>query len=224
MWKDGEAWIIGGGPSMPKQFGVPEEIINKVRAKELPISAYSEYLHQIHDKNSIGVNLSFMLGPWVSVMYFCDRTVFRIYREEMSTFTNIKATCTNHLDRELLPASTNIKRLKRDMRHGLSHAKDTICWNGNSGGAAINFAIHAGVKRVLLLGFDMKADKTTHWHTGTKESCLYNHPTSAQVYQRFMKAMPVIEKEAKERKVEILNVNLDSAIEAFKKVSLQEVL
>ena len=30
MWNDGECWILGGGSSLPRQFGVPESVIEKV--------------------------------------------------------------------------------------------------------------------------------------------------------------------------------------------------
>lgn len=218
MW-NGDCWIIGGGRSVLQQFDVPQETILKVEKGELPFSAYSEYLTPLHSKNVIGTNIAFKLGNWVSVFYFCDRQFFRTHLNEILLFPNLKVTCVNHIDTSLLPLTTNIKRLKRDYKPGLSFKSDTICWNSNSGGAAINFAVLAGAKRILLLGFDMcpQEDKT-HWHN------VYKVNTPKQNFKRFLEYFPQIAKDAKSKGVEILNVSPNSAIDCFPKVSLKEVL
>lgn len=223
MWEGGECWIIGGGLSFPRQFGVSEDIIERVISKQDSIDVYSDYFKPLHNRHVIGVNIAFMLGDWISVFYFCDASFLRVHHERIFKFRNLKATCVNHLDRDLLPQAINIKRMKRDMRYGLSNKADTICWNFNSGAAAIDFAAHTGVKRILLLGFDMKLDdvsKQAHWHKGMKGY----KPSSSAVYRRFLRTFPAIAADAKQRKIEILNVNTDSAIEQFPKVKLEEVL
>lgn len=222
MWEDGECFILGGGSSLPRQFGVPEELIKKVESKEEPITSYSEYMKPIHDKHVIGTNLSFLLGNWISCLYFADKTFFRVYRKEMANFHNLKVTCSNSLDKNLLPAARNIKRMKRDNAIGLGNKPDTINWNFNSGTAAIDFAAHVGVKRIMLLGFDMKPHNgRTHWHSGFQN---YEKPTIDRVFERFLRVFPKIAEDAKRRGIEILNVNQDSAIDSFKKVSLKDVL
>ena len=223
MWDGGDCWIIGGGTSMPRQFGVPEEIIQQVKNHTLPISAYSAFLTPLHNKNVVGVNLAFLLGDWVSALYFCDAQIFRGFRSEIHKFKNLKLTCANHIDRNLWHEAINLKRLKRDMRLGLSSKSDMICWNHHSGAAAINFAALTGVKRIYLLGFDMKPDESgqTHWHNG---KLFYKKPTGPGVFKRFMKGFPHIARDAKYKGVEIINVSPDSAIPDFKKVSLSQVL
>jgi len=222
MWDGGECWILGGGSSMPRQFGVPEDTIHDVKSQVSPISVYSDYMSELHDRHVIGVNIAFMLGKWISVLYFCDQSFFRIHREAICDFHNLKATCVNHINSDILRLARNVKRLKRDNRLGLSANTSTIQWNFNSGCAAINFAVHAGVKRINLLGFDMKPiDESTHWHSGFQG---YENPTGKTNFKRFMKGIPYIAEAAKKRGVEILNINQDSAIEDFKKVSLKDVL
>ena len=121
-----------------------------------------------------------------------------------------------------MPQTRNIKRLKRDMRYGLSTKADTICWNFNSGGAAIDFAAHTGVKRILLLGFDMKyIDKKSHWHAGYQT---YVKPTNPASFRRFLRSFPAIALDAKRRRIEILNVSMDSAIKELPKVQLKDVI
>lgn len=217
MWK-GDCWIIGGGRSVLHQFDVPQETILRVEKGELPFSAYSEYMTPIHSKNVIGTNIAFKLGKWVSVFYFCDRQFFRTHKNEILSFPNLKVTCVNHLDTALLPETTNIKRLKRDYKPGLSNKSDTICWNSNSGAAAINFAVLAGAKRILLLGFDMAPQEKTHWHNA------YSVSTPKNSFARFLDYFPQIAKDAKQRKIEILNVSPTSALNCFPKVALKEIL
>ena len=222
MWDGGECWIIGGGSSMPRQFGVSEETIKNVHTAQDSMVVYSDYLKPLHGKHVIGVNVAFMLGDWISAMYFCDPGFFRVYKHDMANFHNIKATCVNHLDSNLVSISGNIKRLKRDMRYGLSTRASTICWNFNSGGAAIDFAAHTGVKRILLLGFDMKyIDTKSHWHDGFQT---YRKPTNPASFRRFLRSFPAIASDAKRRRLEILNVSQESAIKDFPKVELKDVL
>lgn len=222
MWEGSDVWIIGGGASLAHQFNVPADVIKKVESGQEHISIYSDYLKPLHDKHVIGVNLSFMLGNWVSVLYFCDKSFYRVYRNQINSFRNLKVTCVNSIERKLLPTTRNIKRMKRDNKLGLSEKKDTICWNHNSGAAAINFAIHTGAKRILLLGFDMQPlGGRTHWHEGFQN---YTKPTGDVVFERFLKVFPQLAKDAKAKGIEILNVNKDSAIDVFKKVDLKDVL
>lgn len=223
MWQDGTCWIIGGGTSLPRQFGVPEKVIKSVESQEEDISVYSEYLKPLHDQHVIGVNMAFLLGDWISALYFCDRGFFRSYRKQVLNFKNLKVTDTASLGRPLNEYGLNIKRMRRDNRKGLCNRQDTICWNMNSGAAAINFAVHLGATRIMLLGFDMKpsSEGLTHWHAGHLN---YTRPTLEPVFKRFLKGFPVIANDARRRGIEILNVNPDSAIEDFKKVSLKDVL
>lgn len=218
MW-NGDCWIIGGGTSMLHQFGIPSDIISKVEKKELPLSAYSEYLSPLHSKTVISTNVAFMLGEWITATYFCDAQFFRNYKNDLLKFRNLKITCVNHIDRHLLPETTNIKRLKRDYKPGLSFRPDTIAWNKNSGAAAINLAVLAGAKRILLLGFDMRLQEgRTHWHN------VYSMKTPNPSFKRFLERYPEIAKDAKKAGVEILNISPDSALDCFPKLSLKEVL
>jgi len=225
IWPEGECWIIGGGWSLPYQFNIPDKVIKKVEAGEKPISIYSKYLKPLHDKNVIGVNIAFMLGDWVSVLYFSDAGFFRVHKDRILQFKNLKVTDVPQIDPDLEPLTTNIKRLKRDDRPGLSSQNDTIRWNFNSGVAAINFAMLAGVDRIYLLGFDMKSknekDNRTHWHQGFQG---YHKPSTSMVFDRFLEWMPQVAHDAELQGVEILNVCEDSAIKEFKKVRLEDVL
>jgi hypothetical protein len=226
MWDGGDAWIIGGGSSLPEQFGVPESLINKVMKKELPKSAYSPYYEAIHDKHVIGTNLAYKLGDWVSVLYFADASWYRNNMNALTTFKNLKVTDVRRVkNRPPTEAENhkNIKKLVRSNDEGLSTDPEVLNWNKNSGAAAINLAVLFGATRILLLGFDMKPNGAgaTHWHAG--DPC-YLKPTRARNFERFQSRFPRIAEDAKELGVEILNVNENSAINEFEKVHIKEVL
>ena len=159
MWDNGECWIIGGGISLPRQFGVPESLIKKVTNRELTMAAYSEYFKPLYDCNVIGTNVAYLLGDWISILYFCDHSFYRENIDALQSFKNIKVTDVGSLPASKAYEQRNIKKLKRDTNRGISDYTDSLRWNHHAGGGAINLAVHTGVKKIYLLGFDMKADK-----------------------------------------------------------------
>lgn len=220
MWQGGEVWIIGGGTSIPTQFGVPSEITEQVLTGRLPISAYNPYLSQLHGKHVIGVNIAFKLGPLISMAYFGDRAFFKRFHVELKEFKNLKVTHAHLLSR-YIEYHRDIRKLRYDTKtRGLNTDPSVVSWNFSSGAAAINIAAHTGVKRILLLGYDMRPMNTfTHWHARYK-----GYRTNMETFQRFLLPFPDIAVSAKKLGIEILNVNPDSAINAFPKVHLKEVL
>jgi len=93
--------------------------------------------------------------------------------------------------------------------HSLS---DGLGTGGNSGYAALNFAVCLGASPIYLLGFDMKGDGEGHqawFHSGYKSdqgSGVYKHFISA-----FEEAAPIIEG----RGIEVVNLNPKSAMKCF---------
>lgn len=223
IWEGGEAWIIGGGMSMPYQFGVPEDIIQRVSKGQLSLSEYSPYLQPLKDKHVIGVNVAYKFNGILSAHYFGDRTFFKRNKKNLLNYNVLKITHSN-LSRHDTDYHRDIKKLRSDTKTlGLSTDPGLVYWNFNSGSAAINVAVLAGAKRILLLGFDMKPfngeERVTHWHSDYGKFRIQDRD-----FKRFLKGFPQIAEDAKKLGVEILNVNKDSAIDSFKKIELKEVL
>lgn len=226
MWKDGECWIIGGGSSVPRQFGVPEKVIQEVLEQKAPISTYNSYLEPLHIKHVIGTNIAYKFGHWISVLYFGDLPFYRNNMLELHNFKNLKVTDTGNLPRQnaqALANHRNIRKLVRSMEFGLSEDPKVIRWNHNAGAGAINLAVLFGARRIMLLGFDMKANGNgqTHFVNGIAG---YYKPARQMDFDRYLQVFPQIAVDAKRLGVEILNVSEDSAIEAFPKVKLKDVL
>lgn len=226
IWEDGDVWIIGGGSSIPELFGVPPKVIKDVLNGQIPVSAYSPYLKPIHAKHVIGINAAFLIGNWIDAVFFGDGKFFHKYMKELRQFHGLKICCTSSAAR-----CDWVKYLQRDGRkpYGITSLPSKVSWNQNSGSAAISVAVHSGAKRIFLLGFDMKlgAGSSQHWHTLYKDMRKINGNNRLQnrlPFARHLKGFPMIAEDAKRKGVEIFNVCPNSAITAFPKVTLNEVL
>lgn len=221
MWKGGECFILGGGPSIPHQFGVPEDVIEAVTTRVQKPSAYSPYLEPIHDKHVIGVNNVYQIGRWVGVLFFGDCAWYNVHRPALAEWTGLKVTCCNRFENRKPKTMEGIKYLGKDMNHrqGISSDPTKVSWNNNSGAAAVSLAAHFGAKRIILLGFDMSLNGkgVSHWHGshGNKKPPSFN---------RHKLGFPVIAAEAKARNIEILNASPNSTLDMFPKVHIKELL
>jgi hypothetical protein len=223
IWEGGDVWIIGGGPSMTKQFDIPDQVVKSVLSGTSPASAYSPYMKELHDKHVIGINVAYLLGDWIDMVFFGDSGFLNQHLEGLAKFKGIRVTChENNAKYEW------IKYLSKDPRgRGISDNPKMVCWNNNSGAAAISVAVNAGAKRVILIGFDMKLDDKNyqHWHD------LYGKGNNTDVrrmqrlpFDRHLRGFAPIAQDAKRRNVEILNASPDSRITEFPKYSLKELL
>lgn len=235
IWEGDDVWILGGGPSVTKQFGIPDDVVEKVRKQELPPSVYSSYMKDIHNCHVIGINVAYLIGTWIDMVFFGDGKFFREHRQNLARWPKLKVSSS--------PSTENVpwvKYLQHDIANplGISPKRNCISWNSNSGASAINLAVHLGAKRIILLGFDMKMNEegNRHWHN------LYKIPpavpvsevlpkrmkgrviTHNQPYTRHLRSFPELARSAERMGVEILNASPDSAITVFPKFSLKELL
>jgi len=222
MWESGDAWIIGGGPSMPRQFGVPEDTIQDVcSGKQFP-AAYSPFLEPIHNKHVIGVNNAYQIGTWIDAVFFGDSSWYLKHRDSLAMWPGIKVSCAPRFGNLPQKKMEGIKFLMKDPQHtkGVTSRLRKVSWNSNSGAAAMNLASHFGAKRLFLLGFDMmKMGKLTHWHGSHG-----NNRQKQLTYRRHLKGFPIIAQDMKAMGVEIFNVNPNSRIDDFPKITLEEAL
>ena len=226
IWEGGDVFIIGGGPSVPFQFGVPEDVYQDVAVgKRLP-SAYSKFMKSLHGKHVVGVNNAYLIGLWIDVAFFGDHSWYLVHRMRLAKFPNLKVTCNPRFDGKT-SRNDRVKFVARDRekRFGISPDPSKVAWNNNSGAAAINLAVHLGAKRIVLLGFDMKGNGAyTHWHGSHHRNEKDATRIKSPPFRRHLKGFPTIARDAKKMGVEILNASPDSAIDVFPKASLLEVL
>lgn len=190
LWPNGECFILGGGPSLAKID------IDSLRGRRV-----------------IAVNQAFKLAPWLDVMFYGDCRWLQQYSHGLLDFAGLKVTaCEKHA------SEPGIKAVRRRNRpYGISRDPGFLNWNLSSGASAINLACHFGVKRIILLGFDMKKNgNRCNWHDD------YINPVklgAKNPYPRFMHPFPYIAEDLIKMNVECINATAGSALEEFSIVS-----
>lgn len=220
IWEGEDCYIIGGGPSWLTQFKIPQNVIDNVRDKTKKMKAFSPYLKFLHDKRVIGVNGAFQLGPWVSICAFMDEDTFEEHEIELMTkFRGLKVTTNdNIMHKKYIKHFIKFLQKEPNKQHGISDLPGSHGGNGNSGAFAINVAHKLGVKRIFLFGFDMNmTNGYSHFHND------YPGPWKPDIPATHLRDFPDIAKDAKRLGLQIYNVNPNSSIEQFPKITLQEL-
>lgn len=176
-------------------------------------------IDRLQERRTIAVNMAFRLGNWMDVMFFGDCRYYAANYKELNEFAGLKVTtCEQHFDK---PGIKVIQR--KNGQNGLSADPNQVWWNLSSGACAINLAVHFGVKRIVLLGFDMQSvDNKDHWHD-------YYRQQGAKPYKgkgpfpRFMKPFSAIAEALKRKKIECVVVG-PSALNMFKQVRYEDVI
>jgi hypothetical protein len=212
LWQGGTAYIIGGGPSLKVAAGCHP------REKEMTVlgPAISAYLAPIQDKHVIGCNDAYRLGKWVDACWFGDERWWKWNWKELMEFAGLKASCHPHTKKVKW-----VKTYSRGESRGLDIRKNCVSWNSNTGGSAVNFAYHMGVKHVVLIGFDMKHGEKgqNNWHENHKRLGQSKNP-----YERFLENFNHIARDAKKHGLEIYNAGPDSALDQFPMITLEEAV
>lgn len=205
LWKDRTAYILGGGPSL------------------LGMDYCLGLEGLLKDKRVIGVNNAFKFGSWVDICWFGDAKWFRWNFKELAEYPGLKVTCNPNFLTEKELFGHGILVMGRGKSNGIETRSGYIAWNRSSGASAINFAYYLGVKRIILLGFDMHSSGINHnWHREHKGAGV-NNP-NFNPYNRFLKAFDNIKKEAEALGLEILNATVKSALTAFPIVNIEDVV
>ncbi len=164
----------------------------------------------------IVVNDNYTRAPWADILYAADNIWWRNHRG-VKGFHGLKISIE-----EKSKEFGNIKIVKNLGNKGLSLDSTGLMTGHNSGYQAINLAFLLGSKKIILLGYDMREgkDRKNHWfgeHEWKKKNP--NVP-----YDLFLREFPSIVGPLKREGVEVINCNLDSSLECFKKISLSDVL
>jgi hypothetical protein len=206
-------------------FGVPEDLRRAIQARRADLAQLSPYLRSIHDKHVIGVNTAYRLGPWIDITFFGDDGWFRYHRVALSLHPSLKVTCAEVFAHWSSPNQERIKFMGRDYDHphGISAKPGHVSWGHNSGAAAISLAYHLDAKRIFLLGFDMDLDENgnPNWHGHHAE--MVEDP-KVPPFDRHGGTFVQMAEDAAELGLEILNVNPNSQIDAFPRISLEDAL
>lgn len=221
MWKDKDVWILGGGPSLSRQFKVPNNLIKQVEKGQLPVSVFSPFMKAIHDQPVIGINMAFLLGEWIDLVFWGDPSFYRMKNvpQLLKQFPNLKIGCNQWFNDKKMEAN-GIWAIAREKEGvlGISNNPAKVRWNYNSGATAISIAANAGAKRIILVGFDMNRMPThSHWHN------MYGGPKNPG-FKQHLKGFKQIAIDAEERGIEIINASPNSSIAQFPKANVFDII
>lgn len=169
----------------------------------------------------IAVNNAFTLAPWADVLYSSDRYWWP-HHKGVPSFTGPKYGIGSTVgknnpfhrypDIQVL-RNTGYSGLELDPR-GLRNGK-------NSGYAAVNLAVHFGVSRILLLGFDMGIKRGAVHFFGNHVGM--SNPTDS-LFESFRRHFKTIVEPLREAGVSVFNCTPGSSLSCFPMADLRSAL
>lgn len=171
----------------------------------------------------IAVNDAHRLAPWADVLYSSDRYWWMHYRA-VREFGGLRATIEfspGRYAKELLTVAPEMFVLKQTGHQGVETNPAGLRTCGqNSGGAAVNLAVHLGAQRIVLLGYDCGVP-------GSKRHFFGDHPrTLSQIspYPTWRAAFDTMRAPLDALGIEVINCSRSTAITAFRCAPLAEAL
>jgi hypothetical protein len=167
-------------------------------------------------------------APWADVLYAADEKYWR-FVNGAPDFMGLKYSIEDWPvdDRNYKPAILaarrqvypNVVLLRNAGAYGLELNPCGLRTGYNSGYQAINLAVHFGVRRIVLLGFDMWAG------ANGRQNWFAKHPTHLDSqYALFLQAFATIAEPLKAAGVEVLNCSRFTVLSVFPRVPLEEVI
>lgn len=219
LWSDFAVAILAGGPSLTR-----EQVAQVASAREADLLRV------------VVVNDAYLLAPWADLHYAADAKWHRWHTKGLDkpklglAAAQVAALwaafpgerCSIQSSEEVLDERVHILK---NLHHpsygmGLSLDPEMIVVGKNSGFQALNVAVLAGAKRVILLGYDgaIAKDGTSHWHGG------HPKPSTARTYEQFRQAFSAAEGALEKAGVSVVNCSPGTAINSFPKVPLEVAL
>lgn len=167
----------------------------------------------------LAVKDGWKLCPWAEYLYACDHHWWEFHKGVVefrgTRVVYDQRTVDKYLGLDML--KVEIAKHMKDLRFD---KPGHVGWGGNSGFHAINLAAQWGVKRMILVGFDMRVDKGKHFFG--------DHPYgggpsegNAQIWSAHLdKQAPVLAGMG----IEVINCSPVSALTAFPKMSFEDAL
>lgn len=171
-------------------------------------------------KNVIAINRACEFVPSAQVLWWTDAKFwFRNSLKIMAHHAPWKATCTTNYGSN--PPPEPIKQYRFTGHKGFDPDPRCLRSGNNSTFAAMHLAAHLGTRKMILLGVDMKhgPNGETHFHDG--HGTLHLADTLVQLMLPWFDSLAA---PLAERKIEVLNACHDSALEIWRRCSIDEGL
>lgn len=215
LWRTTREWegetcaVLGGGPSMTPAAAAA------VRGRCRVIAVNSCAVATVDARG----NAHAAVAPWADILYAADRKWWQENHAAAAAFAGVKVTIRPNGYADFTPEIDGVRVLGWGGPRGFDDRVDYLRTGWNSGYQAMHLAAHLGVKRVLLFGFDMHADKGEHWHGDHRW-----RPGYKSQYPLFIQSFEHGAPEFARRGVEILNCTPGSALTCFPMATAEEAL
>jgi hypothetical protein len=171
----------------------------------------------------VAVNDAHTLAPWADVLYSSDRYWWGHHRG-VDKFPGLKATIEyspKRYAKELLRWAPEMFFLRNTGHHGVEIDPTGIRTCGqNSGGAAVNLAVHLGARRIVLLGYNMGVP-------GEKRHFFGDHPralSNTHNFPTWRAAFDTMAAPLKSLGIDVVNCTENTSLSSFRCAPLAEVL
>lgn len=205
LWPGSTVVLLGGGPSMTR------DQVDYCRGRA----------------HVIAINNAYRVAPWADMLYFCEEKfwLWNRARPEFKEFRGVKVALETANCFAFEPLVHRLKNYKwapgLELDAAGNQVADGLRHGWSSGYAAIGLAMLLGARRIVLLGYDMKAaaDGSCHWH---KDYPLVDGPG---VYAEKMLGMfPSLIEPLRDRGVTVINATSDTALRCFPRFDLHAAL
>lgn len=160
----------------------------------------------------IAVNDAWTLAPWAEVLYSSDACWWK-FHDGVPQFSGLKFGIEVDLE--------GVRAIRQTGEEGIDWNTGSVRHAKNSGGAAINLAVHLGASRIVLLGYDMGATGGGHFF-GRHPQELRN--TKTENYKLFRERIATMVGPLAERGIQVVNCTRRTALTCFPRVPLEAVL
>lgn len=152
------------------------------------------------ERRVIAINLTFLEGArWADVFYCGD---YSFWHEPAARGSYEKAWTTSE---------------RAHLEFGVTWAPGL--YGPSSGHQALDLARHFGAKKILLLGFDCRADgERQHWHAP------YQNAAGEQAYPNWIIHFGLMAKRFQEQGVDVVNCTRTTALACFRREDLEREL
>ena len=201
LWPGETVVILGGGSSL-----TPEDV-NLCQGKA----------------RVIAIKEAHCLAPWADCLYAGDAKWWRAY-QGAPDFAGLKYTIAQDPNQEPMGEWPGLNVLQNTGTDGLESEPTGLRTGYNSGYQAIGLAVHLGVSRVFLLGFDMWTGPSgaQNWFETYPHLIKSHHVPSP--YPIFHQAFASIVEPLKQANVEVVNASRWTMLTVFPYLSLEEAL
>lgn len=185
-----------------------------------PSLTETEVLYTKGKAKFIAVNDVYRIAPFADILFASDARWWEHHRFAPGFRGQRWSHDHNGSAWPKLATTNGIKMLHGANGYGLSKDRRILHFGGNSGFQAINLAVHCGVKRIVLLGFDCM-----RW--GDKSHFFGSHPAHLEKdspYAYFRQFFKVAATELADMGVDVVNCTRVTSLECFKKDQLRNVL